>query len=861
MTTLAQPLHRARDVADRVTSALRHGTRHVASTDWGGDEVLLVRDASIWIEVSDDASEADISAQFARAIVEALRRSEFEGTIIRFGSRAEFAAAFLAQVVAGGARQWYFSSLRREGESQRRTVRRILREHRGELAGVLAELHRSGALEAVLAPLAVEEHWAVWIAGLGGSLDAPQICSLLADLGSRGPSWNKHMDTDVNPRGRETGRAPGSNPADDAEIANEQDRTIPASERSANDSDSTGEPAPEEPAVDVPVEELTQLFEGLLGNLFEGLGTSDGSQPSAETDRSAEPSDADADEAWESIHDGIRELRSSIEEATSLAERFGREFGGNLERSFGTTVGDEEPESEDSTEALAAWLPLASLALDLLRALDVDGVVPDAGSFSARWASQRPTIPDWGDPIDLARSVAAMVRFAMGEFQLHADRDAMRERLATDVDELFSGFDWLHVPTLVEELFSAELRNRPTPATPPSPRLRFLESALARAISSCESELTEPPVSATNALRVFGALMGSDPALADEFDLSSWIPRALERWGQDETPAAGWVQPAQSVSEKPGTRVRPETGKGFESACSGLFLLLRPLGDLRLHRMLEMANLDPAATTAVLTAIGLRLAGVDAATGPDEDERLDGGLRLWAGPDGPKRLEALRVSLEQLDAGALDRIHAKLLARMRGLRLARWEQIRVSQSQGRLIAVDAESRLPCFVTTTDDIARTVGEWLGLLTESVGETPVRVACDPGVWTGAGEFDPKLEVLRADEDLAEEDLAHVVDPRWLDSGQYVDTGHGLISVAGRSMLAVWCQWLAGFESSTPAYALEQFVRRCGRIRSLPDRLVVELDPLSLDIVLERADYFAKILGVPWLPTSGVEFRRSR
>ena len=74
---------------------------------------------------------------------------------------------------------------------------------------------------------------------------------------------------------------------------------------------------------------------------------------------------------------------------------------------------------------------------------------------------------------------------------------------------------------------------------------------------------------------------------------------------------------------------------------------------------------------------------------------------------------------------------------------------------------------------------------------------------------------------------------------------DKGDDLIvALTATVVLHAWSRWLRGFEGSSTRFLLDRFLRRGGCLHPDGEQLRVELEPASLDLVLEMSGYFAPL-----------------
>lgn len=80
---------------------------------------------------------------------------------------------------------------------------------------------------------------------------------------------------------------------------------------------------------------------------------------------------------------------------------------------------------------------------------------------------------------------------------------------------------------------------------------------------------------------------------------------------------------------------------------------------------------------------------------------------------------------------------------------------------------------------------------------------------------------------------------------------------VAATASILLRGWAHWLPGVAGSSPLFLLERSVRRAGCVSLADQRILVELDPAPLDIVLRMAGYLAPIEHVDWLGGRSVIF----
>jgi hypothetical protein len=78
---------------------------------------------------------------------------------------------------------------------------------------------------------------------------------------------------------------------------------------------------------------------------------------------------------------------------------------------------------------------------------------------------------------------------------------------------------------------------------------------------------------------------------------------------------------------------------------------------------------------------------------------------------------------------------------------------------------------------------------------------------------------------------------------------------------TVVRAWARWLPRFSQSSVAHLLENFIRRTGTLYMDASRIVVELEPAPLDVLIEMAGYTGELEKVDWLGGRNVKFRMRR
>lgn len=318
------------------------------------------------------------------------------------------------------------------------------------------------------------------------------------------------------------------------------------------------------------------------------------------------------------------------------------------------------------------------------------------------------------------------------------------------------------------------------------------------------------------------------------------------------------VANAHDTSWLPGSA--PE--QSVETNCAGVALLLRAVLDARLPGLLASAGYPAGVASAerlstVLLALGLRWGGAQAL----HDGRLDAGLQMLAGynlaQDAPATHDDLRARWAA-DSAQHDAFQRALLRTLLGQRLVDRSALHLYRqplhdgSEALIAADDSTALWPLghILHAPDDAAQIVTEWRAAWAEITGHTPALIADD------ALGIDPTVGVAQRVTPAGRERLASALAA--LEHGQLgLPDADLTVALTAIALLRLWARWLRQFADSSVPYLLKNFVRRAGRIIDRPDGLLVELEPLPLDIVVEMAGYTAALERVPWLDGRQLRF----
>ncbi len=494
-----------------------------------------------------------------------------------------------------------------------------------------------------------------------------------------------------------------------------------------------------------------------------------------------------------------------------------------------------------ATPPPAAERPIFAAAVRILERLAGESFASVAveGWFATFLATPRPDT-DWTDRTHLAEAVVHAVRFLLARCPLALP-------LAVPVAEAVAAFDWLDIAWLTNGIEAALATPLPlvplaTPATPiraTSPRQRQWIEALRVALTPPppgweESDLASP----ANALLAYTAVTTRHPDWADdaalpqflEFLLTTPATRVRDLLG----PAAEDVVRTLAKTATPSPRAPIDT---FETPAAGIFLLLRTVHDLRLAALAERVKFPAGGAKFLLAALAARWAGQP--LGP----RFDPLLAAFADLDEPAWDAA--ADPWAVDPEQADRWQALLVRVLLGQGLLAGTAplcvVRVPVGDGSMAFAGDEAaqlwpfaiRLDTPTIPAEHIANWQATWLEL-SGSRHEFPV--------------IEAPATLVRS--------VGSLIDPSAADATRQA----GFVAAA-QVVLRAWARWLPGMDRSSPAYLLEQFIRRPGRVRRTGDRLVVELEPRPLDVVLQLNGHLEPLHPVPGVPGRTVEFQRSR
>jgi hypothetical protein len=590
-----------------------------------------------------------------------------------------------------------------------------------------------------------------------------------------------------------------------------------------------------------------------------------------------------------------------------------------------------------------AMRPLFAGALRLMDRLGLWARArPGSEALFQAYLATGPPPADWRDRRGLAAAVLDILRFLAGQGYLQ--RFTFERSNVQTFDSALADFDWLDADwlraSLLELLVGSEGWQTELPVRPagqgPTPRQRELLADLTALLRDGGVRLDRSrPDSPANALRLYALLVARASRWAGDAAVTVMIQRLLAAWAllaQTRSPveakrrlrqgdvegvlralpegsrtrAAGTLKfvaalgaPALTLVE---TLVGAEspvpvmTGRGIETGCAGVFLLLRAILDARLPMLVADTGYPPG-LGALLLALGLRWAGEPGVV----QGRVDAGLSLWAGLDNPPTFEALQDIWSETKQEDHARFQEALLLTLAGRRLVSGSllhlyHVPVGSGHTALVAGDGTAGLwPLgrVVETTADVAGIVAGWLEVWERTTGYRPTPVIDDEidksvlltdpeaGV-TGKerptidrradptkGDKSPSVSLLQqalpdqpgdkspGESRTGQEALLAALEA--LDHGRLgVPDADLTVAVAAIAFLRVWARWLRQFAASSVPYLLANFIRRPGRVYVDGNGILVEMESRPLDVVIHMAGYTTELERAPWLGQRRVRFQ---
>ena len=353
----------------------------------------------------------------------------------------------------------------------------------------------------------------------------------------------------------------------------------------------------------------------------------------------------------------------------------------------------------------------------------------------------------------------------------------------------------------------------------------------------------------------------------------SGAPARTEKSATDQISSVATTGSREGRLQATGAGVESASA-GVESACAGVALLLRALLDTRLPFLLKQVNYPPGAVPSrlavLLVALAMRWHGAPAPSGG----HVDLGFSLLAGEEEPFSLAALRNAWSAAEREDHERFQGALFRLLVGQRLITESALHIyaiNLPAGEQALVAGARQLWPFgrlIAPEDEVKGTVDGWMATCA-AAGRQPSRLVCDLRL-AEAMEPSSEYEVVgvkgaTADGEPSEFAAAHETGRNALlaaletmDGGRLgVPQADLTVGLAAIALLRVWSRWLRGFDRSSVPYLLNHFIRRSGRLYSTAEVLTVEMEPRSLDMVIEMAGYARPLENVSWLGNRDLHF----
>ncbi len=279
----------------------------------------------------------------------------------------------------------------------------------------------------------------------------------------------------------------------------------------------------------------------------------------------------------------------------------------------------------------------------------------------------------------------------------------------------------------------------------------------------------------------------------------------------------------------------------ISTACAGVFLLLRAILDVKLVALLANSPDFTAAIPAFLATLGLYWAGREGLIG----DRVDPGLLACAGIETPFKLKDLQTT--GLDKDAVQK------------RVFQRNVLRLLVGQGMVPASSitvhklTPDHLPIILIAGTETPR-LWSFNATLSEPSQESDV-IASWLDDWEAATGKRPTLHTVPELTETAH--LLELLDILQFEELRAIDPSLTVLLTAN-TLLRLWARWLGKFAPSSPAYLLENFIRRPGTIVITDQTIVVELTSRPLDIVLRMSGYLSDIDAISWLGNRRICFQ---
>lgn len=341
------------------------------------------------------------------------------------------------------------------------------------------------------------------------------------------------------------------------------------------------------------------------------------------------------------------------------------------------------------------------------------------------------------------------------------------------------------------------------------------------------------------------------------------------------------------------------TGEGplaIDTHCAGVFLLVRAITDLKLP-LLSASTAYPPGEDGVrpvdlILPLLLRLAGA----GSVIDGVIDAGLSRVLHATSSSRLDALRTSWSAVTADDHLRFQATLLQVLAGQRFVTGKHLHLYALSAReggpaLIAGDGQGLLwPLGCATplapiesqglegkeAGNSGDVLKSWMDIWSQGLDASPELVVADTSL-IGSSLVDGGISLLLVGSEVQQSGDVDTGDPEVLHARErealvtalravragamglaQADVAMALLAI---TVLRTWARWLPRFSTTSIAHLLENFIHREGTLFVDSNSLVVEMEPASLDVVMEMAGYTGELEKVDWLGSRRVQFRIRR
>lgn len=281
----------------------------------------------------------------------------------------------------------------------------------------------------------------------------------------------------------------------------------------------------------------------------------------------------------------------------------------------------------------------------------------------------------------------------------------------------------------------------------------------------------------------------------------------------------------------------------IDTQYAGVFLLLRAILDARLPFLANQV-LDPSTNACMLwAALGLFWSGVNVS----KDGLLDEAITCFAGlPESISYQQFLQYlsndSAEKHTRFQIEFIHT--LINQRAVQPTAFNAYRVQLVQRKALVIADHSGVWLFgqiLSSSDHEKSLLDQWSGQWHQVTGE-PLSLACS----------DIKNQHHAISGDFL--NAFTLIENENLETAQL----NFSIAMTANLLLRAWARWLRQFAESSSQYLLENFIRTPGKIFVLSDEIRIELQPISLGIVLEMSGYLSDLEPVPWLGNRTVRFQ---